>query len=61
MVARTQPEVVQPVTITVSRCIAVSSEISGVPWKNDGHFFGRSTSRVVPEPPVDLRPSASRA
>ena len=31
-------------TITVSRCIAVSSEISGVPWKNDGHFLGSSTS-----------------
>ena len=30
VVARTQPEVMQPVTITVSRCAAVSSEQSGV-------------------------------
>src|SRR2546423_1310205 len=44
VVARTQPEVMHPVMITVSRDAAVSSEPSGVPWKNDGHFLTRRTS-----------------
>src|SRR5919106_5892768 len=44
VVARTQPDVVQPVTMTVSRCCAVSNEMSGGPWKNEGHFLGRRTS-----------------
>ena len=35
---------VAPVTITVSQPAKVSSEWSGVPWKNEGRFFGSRTS-----------------
>ena len=44
MLARTQPEVVQPVTITVSIRWAVRSAASGVPANTDGHFLISSES-----------------
>ena len=44
MLARTQPDVVQPVTITVSIRWAVRSAASGVPANTDGHFLISSES-----------------